>query len=177
MQRREVAKFLEIVAMLAQRIDDSDRNERAAADCARDAAFVNPMSGLANDYLNLFNEVVMIIEQLPDMPELFDELMAWRPVSYQDYFARSLLPNSASAVEAYNQLDPAFRENFEALVSELDRVAVGSVVALRLIHKHADKTAPGVLEEACARHGASLRALLSQAGNIVSHRSPRQPSA
>ncbi len=31
----------------------------------RAEAIVNPASGLANDYLNLFNEIVMLIEQLP----------------------------------------------------------------------------------------------------------------
>src|ERR1700759_5053507 len=36
----------------------------------RAEALVNPASGLANDYLNLFNEIVMLIEQLPTMPEL-----------------------------------------------------------------------------------------------------------
>ncbi len=37
---------------------------------------VNPASGIANDYLNLFNEIVMLIEQLPTMPELFDDIKA-----------------------------------------------------------------------------------------------------
>jgi len=32
---------------------------------SRAEAIVNPASGLANDYLNLFNEIVMLIEQLP----------------------------------------------------------------------------------------------------------------
>ncbi|HTJ03030.1 MAG TPA: hypothetical protein VL492_09555 [Methylovirgula sp.] len=35
---------------------------------SRAEAIVNPASGLANDYLNLFNEIVMLIEQLPVMP-------------------------------------------------------------------------------------------------------------
>jgi hypothetical protein len=135
-----------------------------------DAAFVNPASGLANDYLNLFNEVVMIIEQLPDMPELFEELLAWRPVTYRDYFEKSALASKATALENYARLDPAFRSEFENLVAELDRVAVGSVVALRRIYKKADAAQPGELEEACARHGVSLRALLERAGHLVTHR-------
>lgn len=167
----DLARILETVSMTNEYSGESDKANGASGG-ACDASFVNPMSGLANDYLNLFNEVVMIIEQLPDMPELFEELMAWRPVTYQDYFARSPLPNSASAIETYNQLDPHFREEFELLVGELDRVAVGSVVALRRMHKKADEVPPGALEEACARHGASLRALLGQAGNLVTHRQP-----
>ena len=68
-----------------------------AGERGSEASFVNPISGLAYDYFNLFNEVVMIVEQLPQMPELFEELMAWRPIAYEDYFAKSQLRNSASA--------------------------------------------------------------------------------
>lgn len=152
---------------------DSPLGDNAASAHARtssDASFVNPASGLANDYLNLFNEVVMIIEQLPDMPELFDELLAWRPVSYQDYFEKSALASKSTALENYARLDPAFRKEFETLVAEIDRVAVGSVVALRRIHKKGEAALPGELEEACARHGVSLRALLERAAHLVTHR-------
>ncbi|MGB7246524.1 MAG: hypothetical protein WBC64_07610, partial [Methylovirgula sp.] len=62
---------------------DGNREKRAEA-------IVNPASGLANDYLNLFNEIVMMIEQLPAMPELIDDILQWRPVTYQAYFAKSI---------------------------------------------------------------------------------------
>ena len=146
------------------------RNAKAAARAPSETLFINPASGLANDYLNLFNEVVMIIEQLPDMPELFEELLAWRPLSYQDYFARSTLAASGAALEYYERLEPAFRAEFESLVAELDRVAVGSVVSLRRIYKKAESE-PAALSDACVRHGASLRALLARAAHLVTHRS------
>ena len=145
----------------------ADEGAHASGD---DAHFVNPASGLANDYLNLFNEVVMIIEQLPDMPELFEELLAWRPVTYQDYFEKSALASRGKALDNYARLDPGFRKEFETLVAELDRVAVGSVVALRRIYKKAETAQPGELEDACARHGVSLRALLERAAHLVVHR-------
>jgi len=83
-------------------------------------SLVNPASGLANDYLNLFNEILMIIEQLPTMPELFDDLLAWKPVTYQEYFSRSVLPGSHSALADYNRLNPSFRSRFEAIVRRVD---------------------------------------------------------
>ncbi len=79
----------------------------------RAEAIVNPASGLANDYLNLFNEIVMLIEQLPAMPELIDDILKWRPVSYQSYFSNSILPGRVSALEAYEKLDLSFRKDFE----------------------------------------------------------------
>ncbi len=58
-------------------------HESADKIASRDEAIVNPASGLANDYLNLFNEIVMLIEQLPVMPELIDDILKWRPLTYQ----------------------------------------------------------------------------------------------
>ena len=36
-------------------------------------ANINDQTLLATDYLNHFNEIVMILDMLPDMPELIDE--------------------------------------------------------------------------------------------------------
>ena len=35
---------------------------------------INPSTLLATDYLNHFNEVIMTVDMVPDMPELFDEV-------------------------------------------------------------------------------------------------------
>ena len=59
----------------------------------RASALVNPASGVANDYLNHFNEILLLIENLPALlPEMVDELLGWKPVSYRGYFERSPLP-------------------------------------------------------------------------------------
>ena len=97
----------------------------------RAEALVNPASGLANDYLNLFNEIVMLVEQLPTMPELFDDIQRWHPMSYRDYFRQSVLPGRISAIEAYDLLNARFRYDFEAVVAELDCRATGAVAAVR----------------------------------------------
>lgn len=141
---------------------DSNRQKRAEA-------IVNPASGLANDYLNLFNEIVMLIEQLPAMPELIDDILQWRPVTYQTYFANSILPGRTSALEAYRALDAAFRHDFEAVVADLDRRAVGAVVTIRRQHKmHGGCTSPA-MAEICARAGEALREILLKATDLVNH--------
>ena len=43
---------------------------------------VNEQSFLATDYLNHFNEILMLIEMLPEMPEMAEELFEWEPKSY-----------------------------------------------------------------------------------------------
>lgn len=130
---------------------------------------VNPASGIANDYLNRFNEIVMLIEQLPIMPEFIDDIMAWRPTTYIDYFKNSNLPGSLTALEAYEKLDHGFRRRFEALVEELDHRATGSVAMVRIKFKHRANDNGAALSEACERAGASIRDVLDRAAMLVNH--------
>lgn len=135
---------------------------------SRAEAIVNPASGLANDYLNLFNEIVMLIEHLPVMPELIDDILRWRPVSYQSYFAKSVLPGRTSALEAYAALDSGFRRDFEAVVADLDRRAVGAVAAIRRQHKAGSLTS-STTAEICTRAGDAMREVLLKATDLVNH--------
>lgn len=130
---------------------------------------VNPLSGLANDYLNLFNELVMILEQLPLMPDLFEDLCAWRPVSYQEYFRKSSLPGRHSALAAYERLSPVFRKRFEAFVSELDVVALASVAAVRKQFRDGPPEDNVRLAETCYRAGEKMRQILLRASRLVNY--------
>jgi hypothetical protein len=132
-------------------------------------AIVNPASGLANDYLNLFNEIVMLIEQLPAMPELIEDILRWRPVTYQDYFALSVLPGRTSALDAYATLDGNFRRDFEIVVADLDRRAVGAVVAIRRHYKVTGVVSPESMAYICERAGEALREVLLKATSLVNH--------
>ena len=155
----------------ALRIEALKNETRSAvSDVERRAlSLVNPASGLANDYLNLFNEVVMLIEQLPSMPELMEDLLAWRPASYRDYFANSPLPGRQSALEVYDQLDSAFRAAFDTVVHELDSQATGIVVQIRRHVRNKTNTDPAGLAAICEKGGANLRETLDKAVGIVNH--------
>ena len=50
------------------------------------AANINPRTGLATDYLNHFNEAVMLLEMIPDMPECAEDFLGWQPLSYARAF-------------------------------------------------------------------------------------------
>jgi hypothetical protein len=134
----------------------------------RASALVNPASGLANDYLNLFNEIVMLIEQLPVMPDLIQDILAWHPVSYADYFSASSLPERHLALEAYTDLDAEFRTSFETVVGELDQKAVGAVAAIRRMYKASGEVDQD-LADICARASESLRKTLLKATTLVNH--------
>jgi|SRR5262245_45483654 len=47
---------------------------------------INPTTELATDYLNRFNEAVMLLDMLSSCPEFRDDFLAWEPMSYRDHF-------------------------------------------------------------------------------------------
>jgi hypothetical protein len=53
------------------------------------AANINPRTGLATDYLNHFNEAIMLLEMIPDMPECAEDFLGWQPLSYREHFTAS----------------------------------------------------------------------------------------
>ena len=56
--------------------------DRPTADAARlAAANINPVTGLASDYLNHFNEAIMLLEMLAAMPDCVDDFLAWQPLT------------------------------------------------------------------------------------------------
>src|SRR5262245_28249336 len=62
-------------ALLIAHLDAAERDQML-----RDAN-INPRTGLATDYLNHFNEAIMLLEMIPDMPECADDFLEWRPLS------------------------------------------------------------------------------------------------
>lgn len=77
---------------------------------------------LATDYLNHFNEIVMLIEMLPDMPDMLEDCRTWRPKTYQDHFRDSGFSDKALAIEAYDHVPSKFRQPFEDSVAMLNQV-------------------------------------------------------
>lgn len=78
------------------------------------AANVNPATGLATDYLNLFNEAVMLFEMGLDMPDMAEELTEWRRRGYVEHFERSGFELKDVVVSAYLHAPPAARQDFDS---------------------------------------------------------------
>lgn len=77
------------------------------------AANICPATGLATDYLNHFNEVAMLVDMVGTMPEMVEEILAWRPRSYRDHFHVTGFRERDLAVEAYEAADPEVRRGFD----------------------------------------------------------------
>lgn len=91
-------------------------------------ANINPRTGLATDYLNHFNEAVMLLEMVPDMPECAEDFLTWTPLSYAEHFTASNFKARDLAIEAYEKADPALKAQFDHLTKNLHSIlsAVGA---------------------------------------------------
>lgn len=90
--------------------------------CARaQNSNVDATTLLATDYLNHLNEPVMLLEMLPDMPDLKDELLEWRPKSYAEHFKASAIADRDLAIEAYAFSPECYRVPFEFTIRAVTR--------------------------------------------------------
>jgi hypothetical protein len=136
----------------------------------RAAALVNPASGIANDYLNHFNEILLLIENLPALlPEMIDEILAWHPVSYRKYFANSPLPGSSKTLEIYDTLDEEFRADFESMVDILDKIILESIEVIRSARRPDGTLEPDEVSDVCEDLSRRLRRVLDRTADLVNH--------
>ena len=136
----------------------------------RAACLVNPASGIANDYLNHFNEVLLLIENLPTLlPEMLDELLEWRPVTYREYFAKSLLPGSARALEIYEGLDEGFRRDFECIIDGVNAMATASIDVIRAHRGPDGEVDPSRVSDFCENASCAIRSALNRASDLVNN--------
>lgn len=95
------------------------------------AANICPDTGLATDYLNHFNEVAMLIDMLEAMPDMAEDVLAWRPRSYGDHFEVTGFRDKDLAIAAFEAADPTILEMFAKACGRIE-AAIGDV-QVRLI--------------------------------------------
>lgn len=88
---------------------------------------IHPTSLLATDYLNHFNEVMMLLEMAIDMPDMLEDAADWKPKTYVQHYQDSQLGEKDLAIEAYAASAPQYREPFDALVGELNEMVLSTV--------------------------------------------------
>jgi hypothetical protein len=92
------------------------------------AANINPRTGLATDYLNHFNEAIMLLEMVPDMPECAEDFLGWHPLSYAEHFTASHFKGRDLAISAYNSAVHRRAEFDNIQRHDLDLDAVGAAM-------------------------------------------------
>ncbi len=102
---------------------------------------------LATDYLNHFNEVIMLVGMVPDMPDCLADVKEWAPKTYEDHFRESAFADKDLAILAYENAPPRFRVPFDSTIAQMnDMVAAGvSRIEKALDEGNPDKVADIVL--------------------------------
>ena len=85
---------------------------------------INPRTGLATDYLNHFNEAIMLLEMIPDMPECAEDFLSWRPLTYREHFEASNLKAKELTIQAYEQAEVALKAEFDRVIGSMRDILV-----------------------------------------------------
>jgi hypothetical protein len=156
--------------MRGDRVDDADiPPEELAAYIEYRAKVqgtnISAQSLLATDYLNLFNEIVMLLDMLPDMPDMIEDCKEWQPKSYQEHFADSTFSDRQLAIEAYDRVPSIYKKPFEETLAQLNSVLLAGINRLD------EEIAAGIEPELFAEHVRAIsrtaQALMDWANAII----------
>src|ERR1700676_3500840 len=125
------------------------------------AANINPRTGLATDYLNHFNEAVMLLEMIPDMPECAEEFLGWHPLTYREHFMASHFKARGLAIEAYDFADEKIPAEIHNITRPMTSLLTAVGVAMR--EPHQDKPRARLAEQATGW----VKPLVALAGGII----------
>lgn len=119
---------------------------------------------LATDYLNHFNEIVMLIEMVPDMPDMIEDCRLWHPKSYQQHFKDSGFSEKELAIEAYDHVPNKFRLPFEATIAQMDAVILFTLDRMEAVSAAGDDQR---LRFECGTSAQMLHKIMQVANGII----------
>jgi hypothetical protein len=125
------------------------------------AANINPRTGRATDYLNHFNEAIMLLEMVPDMPECSEDFLQWTPLSYAEHFTASNFKARDLAISAYESADPDIRAEFDQMTDTMTSILNEVSSAMREAVQ--DQTKAKLAEQAIGW----LKPLVAAAGGVI----------
>lgn len=128
------------------------------------AANVSDKTFLATDYLNHFNEAMMLLELVPDMPDCIEDLVDWQPVSYEDHFQRSGFAGKDVAIEAYTHAPDMYRKQFDEIIRRMNELILVTIKGTSsMIHHDRIDDARVIVRTAIAE----IKRLQGTAGAII----------
>jgi len=137
----------------------SPENQARAAELR--AANINPRTGLATDYLNHFNEAIMLLEMIPYVPECADDFLEWHPLTYSEHFTASNFKARDLAIAAYESADAKIRAEFDNITSAMTSILTAVSAAMREARQ--DKTRATLAQQATGW----VKPLVMQAGGVI----------
>jgi hypothetical protein len=125
------------------------------------AANINPQTGLATDYLNHFNEAIMLLEMIPDMPECSEDFLQWHPLSYAEHFTASNFKARDLAISAYESADHDVRAEFDQMTETMTSILKEVGAAMR------EATQDHTKSTLAAQAIGWLKPLVAAAGGVI----------
>lgn len=125
---------------------------------------INFQTLLATDYLNHFNEVHMLIDMLPSMPDCIEDIREWRPKSYQEHFRDSVFAAKDLAIEAYAYSPDEYRLPFEETVARMDDLVLQTMDKVETLITQDDM---GALQKVVEDYAPKMIALIEKCGSII----------
>lgn len=110
---------------------------------------------LSTDYLNHYNEALMLIEMAIMEPMMAAELVHWKPTTYVQHFSGSNLRCAPGALKAWEALDPIAQGAFDAMCMAMNRMVD---TAIRSVEEVPDPYAAVPILEVAAEAFRSLHA-------------------
>jgi hypothetical protein len=136
-------------------------DETAAGGARLCGANINARTGLATDYLNHFNEAIMLLEMLSAVPDCVEDFLAWRPMSYRQHFEASRFKDRKLAIAAYDTAAAGARDGLDALAATMTVLLEATRAALGVV---TSAEAAGTIGEGAA---ACLKPLVARAGALI----------
>lgn len=94
---------------------------------------ISEVTLLATDYLNHFNEIVMLLEMVPDMPECLEDAKEWKPKTYAEHFRDSAFSDKELAIEAYEHSPAEYKTPFDRTTDEINAMVAEGITAIEAV--------------------------------------------
>jgi|GEM_PF-1273420 hypothetical protein len=125
---------------------------------------IDARSFLSTDYLNAFNSIVMLLDMLPDAPELVEEVENWRFLDYAQHFKASGLSFADLAIEVYPFAPPDLREALERKANGI-RIIIEELA--RMLRRLLDAGEKEAFSNIACTMAAQMRVMMEEGNGII----------
>lgn len=125
---------------------------------------INETTLLATDYLNHYNELVMLLDLVPDMPEMLEEAREWQPKSYEQHFLDSSFSDKELAIQAYENAADEHRVPFDETMAEANKKIALAIDDIDTVIK---ANIEGQLRDAVSILSREIQEILDRASAII----------
>lgn len=140
--------------------------EQTALQPKLEAANINPESFLATDYLNHYNEIVMLLEMIPDMPDMVEDAAEWQPKTYAQHFQDSGFQDTDLAIEAFEAAPTPIKNAFAAVCKQIDTLILSTIAGLNSLNA-AERGLSGAASDLIRQRVKDAQELLLKLNQVV----------